>query len=198
MNKKYTYWNTLFFIVVLIILQACKEDYVPKPRGYFRIDLPKHQYKLLDSVFPYTFEYPVYTQITPDFNNPDEKFWININYPDFNGTLYLSYKRITDDNLYEYMEDAHIMVNKHIPKASSINDEVVYQPEQYRYGLIYRIEGLGAASPFQFFITDSLKHFIRGALYFNFKPNNDSMAPVIDFIDRDLSHLINTLKWKPI
>lgn len=179
----------------ILYLSSCNGDYIPKPRGYPRIEFPDKNYLEFDTNFPYSFEYPSYTRISRDFNAPEEKYWINIVYPQFKGILHLSYKRMTGDQLYEYMEDAYIMVNKHIPKASSIEDEVIYEPAKEHYGLIYKIKGVGTASPYQFFITDSADHFMRGALYFNFKPNNDSMAPVIDFIEQDINHLVSTLKW---
>lgn len=190
-----------YFVWVLIVcwgilyLSSCNDDYIPKPRGYLRIELPEKSYHKFDTNFPYSFEYPSYTRITRNFNAPGEKYWINITYPQFKGVLHLSYKRVIDDNLFEYMEDAYVMVNKHIPKASSIEDVVIYEPEKEHYGLVYKIKGVGTASPYQFFITDSSDHFLRGALYFNFKPNNDSMAPVIDFIEQDIDHLVSTLKW---
>ena len=88
------------------------------------------------------------------------------------------------------------MAYKHIPKASSIETRVIINPEDDVYGLIYEINGMGAASPYQFFVTDSSSHFLRGALYFNITPNNDSLAPVIDFIKEDIEHLILSLRWK--
>jgi len=191
MLKKYSLFVTFF----MVFLQACNNDYIPKPRGYFRIDLPKKNYILFDTTYPFSFEYPRYAVIMPDRHEKAEPYWINIVFPDFRGVLHLSYKPVLNDNLYEYMEDAHIMVNKHIPKASSIQDELIYQPEIQHYGLKYRIYGTGAASPYQFILTDIVDHFLRGALYFNFKPNNDSMAPVIQFLEDDIDHLIQTLRW---
>ena len=88
------------------------------------------------------------------------------------------------------------MVMKHIPKASSIENKIYENPEKRIYGLTYTIAGVDAASPYQFYLTDSTKHFIRGALYFNTIPNNDSLAPVIEFLKEDINHLIETFEWK--
>ena len=88
------------------------------------------------------------------------------------------------------------MAFKHISKASSIENRVIINPEAKVFGLIYEIKGMGAASPYQFFVTDSSSHFLRGALYFNMIPNNDSLAPVIDFLKEDIEHLLLSLKWK--
>lgn len=191
--------NNLLIIIILLIsliwMSSCGGGYVPKPRGYFRIDFPEKEYIVLDTNLPYTFEYPVYTEILPDHLSPDQAYWINIDYPGYKGKVHLSYK-VIDGNLVEYLEDSRTMVVKHIQKASSIEDQLIIRPEDNVYGLKYRISGIGAASPYQFFVTDSATHFLRGALYFNVVPNNDSLQPVIDFITEDIDHLINTLKWK--
>ncbi len=187
----------LFFLtgILMLSIYSCRNDYTPKPRAYFRIDLPAKDYQQLDSTFPYKFEYPVYSVLNPDRLSPEEENWINIDYPEYRASIHLSYKEV-DNNLSKYLEDSRTMVMKHMPKASSIKDQLIFRPEENIYGLKYKIEGLGAASPYQFFATDSAKHFIRGALYFNVKPNNDSLAPVIDFIREDIDHMIQTLEWK--
>ncbi len=167
----------------------------PKPRGYFRIDLPEKNYVLLDSSFPYRFEYPVYASLSPDLHAPGEKYWLNINFLPFKATLHLSYKKV-DGDLMTYLEDAHTLVTKHMPKADAIYDSLIVDRQRNVFGLAYKIEGSGAASPYQFFLTDSASHFLRGALYFNVIPNNDSLKPVIDFIQKDIEHLIGTLQWK--
>jgi len=182
-------------ILCLIVLAACKNDYYPKPKGYFRIDLPEKEYIKFDSSFPYSFEYPVYAKVLPDNHPQAEKYWINITYPQFNGTLYLSYKSI-DKNLNKYLEDTRTMVMKHIPKASSIENQQYQNDISKVYGLTYTIFGVAAASPYQFYLTDSTDHFVRGALYFSTVPNNDSLAPVIEFLKDDINHLIETFEWK--
>ena len=182
-------------ILCLIVLAACKNDYYPKPKGYFRIDLPQKEYIKFDSAYPYSFEYPVYAKVLPDNHPQAEKYWINITYPQFNGTLYLSYKSI-DTNLNKYLEDTRTMVMKHIPKASSIENQQYQNDISKVYGLTYTILGVAAASPYQFYLTDSTDHFVRGALYFNTVPNNDSLAPVIAFLKEDIQHMIETFEWK--
>ena len=190
-----------FIFVLLItagIMASCNTNpYTPKPRGYFRIDLPEKHYVLLDTNFPYSFEYPTYASVSPDVHSPNEKYWININFTPFKATLYLSYKKI-DGNLISYLEDAHTLVTKHIPKADAIYDSLIVDRQRNVFGLTYEIEGSGAASPYQFFLTDSTTHFLRGALYFNIVPNNDSLQPIIDFIQKDIEHLVGTLQWKKL
>jgi len=179
-------------IAVLIFFISCEGNYYPKPRGYFRIDLPEKKYQKFDTTYPYTFEYPVYAKITTHFKEP---YWINVVFPQFKGTLHVSYKPV-ENNLNKYLEDSRTMVMKHIPKANSIENKQYVDVKDKVYGLTYDISGTGAASPFQFYLTDSTKNFVRGALYFKVVPNNDSLAPVIDFLEQDIQHMIETFRWK--
>jgi len=186
------------FILLLIIgtlALSCSEHYAPKPRGYYRIDLPAKSYQQFNKEFPYAFEYPDYAVITPDSSLMAEPYWINIEYRPFHATLHLSFKKITG-NLADYLNDAHTLVNKHIPKATAISQREYVNDANRVFGLVYNIKGADAASPYQFYLTDSISEFVRGALYFNHVPNNDSLAPVIDFLEKDIEHMINTFRWK--
>jgi gliding motility-associated lipoprotein GldD len=189
--------HTAYFFIGFLVFIAwgCHQDYAPKPRGYFRIDLPEKNYRVFDSIYPYSFEYPVYATILADTRASSEPYWINIDFPQFNGQVHISYKPV-NGNLGEYLEDARTFVVKHIPKAEAINDSLILRPEDRVFGLLYYIEGNQAASPCQFFVTDSSAHFLRGALYFNIAPNNDSLAPVIRFIEADIRHMLATFRWK--
>jgi gliding motility-associated lipoprotein GldD len=193
--------NIILFLILTssltftIFLPGCREDYAPKPRGYFRIDFPEKEYAKFDTTYPYTFEYPVYAKVVPDTRASSEPYWVNIDFPQYQGRIHISYKPV-NNNLSGFLEDARTFVVKHIPKADAIDDSLVYRPEDRVFGLVYYIEGSQAASPCQFFVTDSSAHFLRGALYFNVTPNNDSLAPVIDFISEDIRHMLITFKWK--
>ncbi|MBK7171990.1 MAG: gliding motility lipoprotein GldD [Bacteroidales bacterium] len=188
----------LLFLITAFVFVAChRDDFTPKPRGYFRIALPEKNYRLLDSIYPYKFEFPEYAIITPDAQALKETNWINIDFKSFRGKVHMSYKKIENPgNLNIYAEDARTLALKHIPKASSIEQQLISYPEHKVYGLIYNIRGLGAASPYQFYVTDSVHHFVRGALYFDAVPNSDSLMPVIDFVKKDIDHLVQTLEWK--
>ena len=118
-----------------------------------------------------------------------------ISYPAFRAQLHLSYK-VIEDNLAIYLEDSHQLVDKHIPKANAITQQEFINPKEKVYGLTFTIKGTEAASPYQFYLTDSNSKFIRGALYFNIVPNNDSLAPVIEFLKGDIDHMISTFRWK--
>ena len=192
--RKTTISLTLLLVIMMTVSCGDKNPQ-PKPRGYFRIDLPEKLYVSLDTMRHYSFEYPSYATITPDYYSPHEKDWVNVEFPAFKGTVHISYKSV-DGNLSQYLEDAHKLIVKHIEKASGIRDSVMINPERDVYGLMYFLEGEGVASPLQFYVTDSTRHFLRGSLYFNIYPNNDSLQPVIDFITDDVRHLITTLEWK--
>jgi len=183
-----------FLILLLGFLAACgNNDYAPKPRGYYRIDLPEHKYQKFDTTFPFTFEYPVYSEIQSQ--GMKNKYWFNLRYPEYNGTIYFSYKPV-NDSLGRLINDSHEFVDKHIPKASAIDEKILTDRNRDVYGIIWEISGSGTASPYQFILTDSTTHFLRGALYFRNKPNNDSLAPVINFVRKDMQHLMRTLEWK--
>ena len=184
------------FIIAFIAISCNNEDnYLPKPRGYFRIDLPEKAYTRVDTIERYSFECPQYAILTPDPYSPEEKNWVNIEMPQFKGSIHLTHKPV-DGNLGEYLEDVHTMVTKHLQKANGVRDSLIANEEHKVYGLFIEMDGKGVATPMQFYLTDSTTNFVRGALYFNFKPDNDSMQPVIRFIREDIDHLINTFEWK--
>lgn len=189
------YRLSILTTIILITAFACQTNYVPKPAGYYRIDFPEKEYKKFDTTFPYSFEYPVYSFIVPDTSKIAEPYWINIVYPDFHAQLHISYKSI-HGNLATYLEDAHTLVNKHIQKANAIVQREYIDETNKVYGLVYEIKGSDAASPCQFYLTDSTNSFMRAALYFDLIPNNDSLRPVIDFLKQDIDHMISTFRWK--
>jgi len=192
-NRIITILIPIFFI--FLFLAGCREDYTPKPRGYFRIDFPEKRYVSFDTTYPYSFEYPVYAKVIPDNRESSEPYWINVDFPQYQGRIHISYKPVHND-LPRYLEDARTFVVKHIPKADAIDDSLIYRPDDRVFGLVYFIEGSQAASSCQFFVTDSTSRFLRGALYFNVTPNNDSLAPVIRFIRDDIRHMLKTFRWK--
>ncbi len=188
------------FSVLLLLfafLFACGQYDAPKPRGYFRIDLPDKEYQDSEAGFPYRFQYPVYADLIPDTRVWAEAYWADVVFDRFNARLHLSYKAVVDTKtLFGFFEDAHTFVHKHIPKATAIHDELVMVDENRVYGMLFRIRGREAASPLQFYATDSTDHFLRGALYFETTPNNDSLAPVIEFLEQDIRHMLSTLEWQ--
>lgn len=185
--------NQIFSIFVLYSLFSCSQVYTPKPSGYMRIDFPEKKYISYKGSLPYSFEYPVYGVIKPDTFKNAELYWINIEFPKYNAKIHLSYKNL-NGNLANFTEDTRKLAYKHTLKADAIDEIVIKKDSNNVYGILYDIKG-NAASSLQFFITDSIKNFIRGALYFSNQPNKDSLAPVIYFFRKDVEHFINTLHW---
>lgn len=198
--------NTIKFLTALGIccvtftcLISCNSDYNPKRRGYFKIDLPQHRYHTFDQPgFPYTFEYPVYANVVQDSTFFDQSaenpYWINIDFPRFDAKIYISYKDIGRNSFEKLRDDAFKMTFKHTSKASSIDQTPIQTPNGVG-GIFFNVGG-NAATAHQFFVTDTTRHFLRGALYFDSSPNEDSLKPVNDFLQEDMSHLINTFRWK--
>jgi gliding motility-associated lipoprotein GldD len=185
----------LITICTIIILSAgCKNTTVPKPAGYFRIDLPQKEYHLLDQGYPYSFEYPVYGVINNKTTPNAQPYWINIEFPAYNAKIYISYNSVKN-NLPQLTEDSHTLAYKHSVKADAIEEKVWSNDSTHVYGILYDVKG-NAASSVQFFMTDSTSHFLRGSLYFMAQPNEDSLKPVIEFFRKDIIHLIETLSWK--
>ena len=180
-----------FSIMLLVISCNTKSNYLPKPRGYFRIDFPEKKYQHYQSDCPYSFDFPNYSKIS-DYN-PDS-CWINIDFPKYKGTIHISYK-VIKNNIQQYLEDSRTLVYKHTIKADAIKETLYKNDEKKVYGILYDIKG-NTASSLQFFLTDSINHFFRGALYFNAQPNKDSLKPVVNFIKKDITYLIESFEWK--
>jgi len=210
--------SVLFCIMFVIAASSCNSSYTPRPRGFFKIDFPAHAYQVFDKPgFPYRFEYPVYAKIVQDSTffdeQPENPYWLNIEFPQFQGKIYVSYIEIggksrfkvrdikgkyvdsigtnTFDNL---IKSSYALTYKHSYKASSIEDSLFTTPNKVD-GIYFKIGG-NAATANQFLVTDSVKHFLRGALYFDATPNADSLGIVNRFLQQDMKHLINTLTWK--
>lgn len=180
--------------VISYLLIGCGNAGTPKPRGYFRIDFPDKKYRTYDSICPFSFEYPVYCEVVKDRDKNAEPCFMNIESEHFNSTIHLSYKDI-NKNLATLIDDAHTLAYKHTIKADAIDEKPISDSKRKVFGLLYDIQG-NAASPLQFYVTDSSRHFLRGSLYFNVPPDKDSLAPAINFFRKDILHLIETLKWK--
>lgn len=167
---------------------------MPKPQGYFRISLADKGYTTYTGACPYSFEYANDAVIGKDSTPNAEPCWINIDYPKLKARIYISYKPVTN-NIATLLEDTRTMVYKHTVKADDIEEKAFTNPETHTYGNMYEIGG-NAASSVQFFVTDSTRHFVRGALYFNCSPNADSLAPVIEHIKKDVVRMMETMVWK--
>jgi len=192
-KKKYLR-NSL--VLLLLLLLACKPAFNPKPRGYHRIQFPEKQYQLYDSACPYSFEYPVYGKIKGYDLDKQHPCWLNIDFPDFNAKIHLTYKTVDKPEDYrQFTEDIRKIAYKHSVKALAINESWINDTSGGNIGMIYDIKG-NTASQINFYVTDSTSNFLSGALYFATTPNYDSLAPVISFFRKDIVHLMETLRWK--
>ena len=183
--------------LTLAVFASCNSKRsTPKPRGYYRIELPQEHTYIRTTLksYPYSFEVSSYATVTSSDEERSEPYWININYPNYNAKIHISYKPVKD-NLGTYVEDMHYMVYKHTIKADEIFQERFENADGKTFGYFYDIGG-DAASNAQFYLTDSTRHFLRGSLYFNTHPNRDSLQPVIEYITEDIFHLMETTKWQ--
>lgn len=185
---------TLAAALFLFII-SCSQDYTPKPVGYNRIELPEHNYQQLPDSFPYSFEYSKHARILKDTSWKSERYWIDVFYPEFGASLQITYKPIhgKEELLKDYLSDSYKLTSKHQVKAYSIEESIVKTSK----GLTAVVSELSGEvpTPFHFYSTDSVNNFLRGALYFRTATKNDSLEPVIDYLKKDIVHLINTLAW---
>lgn len=217
-NSLFPVARCLLPIASCLLLAGCNSPYISKKRGYFNIELPQRSYQKFDRQgFPYSFEYPVYAQIVQDSSyfdtNPENPYWINIDFPQFHSRIFLSYKAIGGKALYKIKQpdgsykdslgtnvfdkmvnDAFTLTNKNNVVSNSINDSLIHTPNGIS-GVFFKVGGNAATSK-QFFLSDTIRNFIRGALYFEVAPNADSLKPVQDFLQADMDHMINTFRWK--
>lgn len=185
--------------VLCTMASSCNSSYTPKPRGYYRISFPEKKYRVFDQAgYPYSFEYPEYAVVLKDstfFGEATENpWWINIDFPQFHGRIYVSYKEIGKNKFDTLIRHSFELTGKHTSKAYSIEDTALSTPNGV-HGVFFTVGG-DVATANQFFLTDSTKHFLRGALYFDATPNADSLGIVNRFLLDDMKHLINTFKWR--
>lgn len=199
--KNQTLKLCILFSAVAIFILSCNSDYsVGKKKGYFHIEFPEKKYQSFDQPgYPYTFEYPVYAKVIKDttfFEDKAGDWWINIDVPQFASRIYISYKTINAANKFDSLvRDGFKMAYKqHVDVSTGIEESRILTPNKVE-GMYFSLGG-NTATANQFFLTDTTKHFLRGALYFDAAPNADSLGIVNDFLKKDVEHLINTLKWK--
>jgi gliding motility-associated lipoprotein GldD len=199
-------FNKVILLIITIGLGAgfgisCREVAIPKPTGYFRIDLPEKNYTLFDqgkdikNHMPFTFEYPEYGRLNLQMDDEGDPGWFNIEFPEFKAKIYLTYKSVSNSFDTLIGETYKMNVVNHISKAEAIKEELINYPEHRVYGILYDLKG-NTASACQFYVIDSINNYLRGSLYFAAEPNADSLAPVINFLRDDILHLIETIKWK--
>jgi gliding motility-associated lipoprotein GldD len=180
-----------FWIIIIVAATtlSCKEEVLPKPSSYLRLDYPEAKYANFENECPYAFEINS-AAIVKKGKNCD----LTITYPKMKATIYLTYKPVTK-NINELLRDAQKLTFEHVIKADDILEQPYLNPDKKVYGMFYQVEG-NAATNSQFYVTDSTKHFVTGSVYFYAKPNYDSIMPAASYIKNDMQRLMETLKWK--
>ncbi len=203
-TKTYMPFKLILSLIFLLHFGACFNSYtpIPKKKAYFKIELPEHSYQSYDNNCPFKFDYPTYAQLEKDtlyFNEyQSNPCWYNLEFEALKATLHISYNTIkTAEDINQRLNDSHDLSWKHTVKAAYIEEESLEDSNKQIYGRLYNIGG-NAASSLQFYLTDSSKHFLRAALYFDAKPNIDSMGDVIHHVKKDIEHLIYTFEWRDI
>lgn len=183
-------FKNIFFAFLILTLASCKKDPLPKPSGELRLEYPAHSYQSFSTNCPFTFDYSNFAEI----QEGKQACWYYINYPKMKAKVFITYFPIHNDFAL-HVKEAEKLVYEHTIKASSIDTKSFNYPEKKVYGNFYELNGQ-SASNVQFYVTDSTKHFLTANLYFNSRPKPDSLAPAIDYIKKDMLHIIDTFKWK--
>ncbi|NJW52972.1 gliding motility lipoprotein GldD [Salinimicrobium oceani] len=184
--------RTLIFLMLLILLVSCGDEVQPKPSGFLSLDYPPAEYTILDTSCPYSFERNKITSLKTERGGQD--CWINLEYEDLRGTIFITYQPVKN-NLDSLLTDAQKLPLRHTIKADAIEGSVYTNNYHRTYGMFYQVSG-NAASQAQFYLTDSINHFLTGSVYFDAQPNFDSILPAAAYIKRDMRHLMETLEWQ--
>tara|TARA_R100000935_G_scaffold21196_1_gene39586 strand:+ start:1308 stop:1868 length:561 start_codon:yes stop_codon:yes gene_type:complete len=181
-------------VIILCILSfftACKEEVLPKPKAFLALEFPTAEYQEIDLECPYSFDKNKIAVIARSKANV--ACWINLNYPKLNASIFITYQEV-HNNLDSLLMDSQKLPLQHTIKADFIEGDVYINPDHKAYGMFYEVEG-NAASQAQFYVTDSVKHFVTGSLYFNQKPNYDSIMPAASYLRADIRRIMESIKW---
>ncbi len=191
--------NNVWIVFAGLFFIACnsENEYTPKPSAYYRISFPEKNYQTFDTnILPFTFEYPVYANVVLKKNEKDLK-WLDIKFPTYNGVLFISHKKLKNPGmLAAEIDTAYQLLSLHFNMSSGVNERAYTDNQNSVYVNSYMLKGNNVASTYQFWATDSLTQFMRGAFYINGRPNYDSLEPVYKFIHGDIIHFLETLRWK--
>jgi len=184
--------KNLIYILLVFVFVSCQEEATPKPAAYLSLNYQEAEYKTWNNTCPYTFQINSKAKI----ESPRLKQYCsyNISYPTLKGKIHVTYRAVTN-NLEVLLKDAQDLTQEHTIKADGIKSVLYENATQNAYGMVYEVEG-NAASPVQFYVTDNKKHFLTGSIYFNTKPNYDSILPAAHYLKKDIQKLMETLTWK--
>lgn len=181
----------VFLYVMLLIFISCADEEQPKPKAYLSLNYPEANYEIFDKGCPYTFE--MNQQAVSEKPVGTKDCWFNLNYRLLNATIFLTYQPV-QNNLDSLLRDAQKLPLQHTIKADAIEGDVYTNIYNDTYGMFYEISG-DAASQAQFYLTDSVRHFLTGSVYFNAQPNFDSIIPAAAYLKQDVRHIMETTKW---
>lgn len=194
--------NIVVVLSVLFIglMFSCNEDPRPKPKGFLALEYPEAIYKTENiGKMPFTFDRNALGKKlrTKTLKGETTSYGINIEYPELKGTIYITYKAIENNKQYlnTFLKNAQNFTQEHTLKADAIEGFVYENPKRKVYGMYYDVGG-NAASLSQFYVTDSIRHFITGSLYFYAKPNYDSILPAANYLQKDIKRIMESLEWK--
>jgi gliding motility-associated lipoprotein GldD len=191
-QDKNIYISSIIVVIVfmgLFLFSSCKDDVLPKPSSYLRLDYPVTTYANFENECPFTFEMNSEAVI-----KGEKDCGFTITYPKMKATIYLTYKPV-NNNINTLLRDAQKLTYEHVIKADDILEQPYMNPSKKVYGMFYQVDG-NAATNSQFYATDSTKHFVTGSVYFYAKPNFDSIMPAASYVKNDMQRLLETLKWK--
>jgi gliding motility-associated lipoprotein GldD len=175
--------------LIVLFLYSCQDEIIIKPKAQLRLDYPAANYEKIKGDLPYQFQKNKLAKLVSKKKNA-----LNLYYPNMNATLYLTYQKVKGNNIDSLLRDAQKLAYDHMIKAESIPEQLFVNEEQNVYGMFYMING-NAATQAEFYATDSLKHFLNGALYFKAKPNFDSIYPAVVYLRNDMRILMESLRW---
>ena len=190
--------SVFLWICLAVLAAACSDgNETPKPQAYLRIDMPPHAYSVCDTMaLPFTFELSNLAEVQWKKNLPRDK-WFTIAYPKYKGYVFMTYKAMNGvRDLRAQIDTSYKFVEGHFSFSSGIDENKFVDREHRLSGTTYHLKGQNVASTYQFWVSDSNRHFIRGALYIDCTPNNDSLAPVLDYLQEDINHLIESIRWR--
>ncbi|SHF99163.1 protein involved in gliding motility GldD [Salegentibacter echinorum] len=180
-------------IAAMFLIVACgEEETKPKPRGFLALDYPEAQYKFTNFDCPYNFEINTNARVKPSRNNIP--CWIDLEYKNLKGTIFVTYQPV-HGNLDSLLTDAQNLPLQHTIKADGIEGDIYTNPKRNVYGMFYEVSG-DAASQAQFYLTDSINHFLTASAYFKTKPNYDSIVPAAAYLKKDMKRMIETMQWQ--
>lgn len=180
--------HRFFIIIVLTLLFSCKEDPIPKPKGYLSLSYADTSYEKFHINYPYSFEVSAASKIVKQPKN-----WLKITYPKLKASVNITYRPV-ENNLNELLVEAEKLVFEHTLKADQISSNNYENQKNKVFGSMFDITG-NSASQVQFHVTDSVKHFLKGSLFFHTKPNYDSILPAVEYIKKDMIHMMETTTW---